>query len=143
MESCTSLARPLKEYVPGAPWEDQRPACSLLHDTSPAHEATVDKILAANGVFLLHLTPYCPNFSALKPVFPDSQRSVRHLPYHRHDLPDRMNHVLAFASIPLARIQGDDTGGRYSIARIGLQNPACHSILSRRERNFETALRSS
>ena len=103
---CTSLAGRMNGYVPGALWEDQPPDCVLLYDNASVHNPVADEILTFNSALLLHLPPYSPNLSSIQPTFADYKRNVRDLTYHHPELPDRLKHVLAFASIPLATIQG-------------------------------------
>jgi len=103
---CTSLAGRMNVYVPGALWAEQPPDCVLLYDIASVHSPAADEILAMNGALLLHLAPYFPNLSSIGPTFADYKRAVRDLAYHRPEMPDRLSHVLAFASIPLRSIQG-------------------------------------
>jgi len=103
---CTSLAGRMNEYVPGASWADQPPDCVLLYDNASVHNPVADEILTMNGVLLLHLPPYSRNLSSIEPTFADYKRNVRDLTYHDPELPNRLTHMLAFASIPLATIQG-------------------------------------
>jgi len=78
----------------------------LLYDNASVHNPVTDEILTLNGAPLLHLPPYSPNLSSIEPTFADYKRNVRDLTYHHPELPDRLTHVLAFASIPLATMQG-------------------------------------
>ena len=55
--------------------------------------------------------------SSIEPTFADYNRNVRDLTYHHPELPDRLTHVLAFASIPLATIQGHDREARRELWR--------------------------
>jgi len=103
---CTSLAGRMNGYVPGALWAEQPPDCVLLYDNASVHNPAADEILTMNGALLLHLPPYCPNLSSIEPTFADYKRAVRDLAYHHPEMPDRLSHVLAFASIPLTSIQG-------------------------------------
>jgi len=102
----TSLAGRMNGYVPGALWADQPPDCVLLYDNASVHNHVADEIVTMNGVLLLHLPPYSPNLSSIEPTFADYQRNMRDLTYNHPELPDRSTHVLSFASIPLATIQG-------------------------------------
>jgi len=103
---CTSLAGRMNGYVPGALWDEQPPDCVLLYDNASVHNPAADKILTMNGALLLHLPPYCPNLPSIEPTLADYKRAVRDLAYHHPEMPDRLSHVLAFASIPLTSIQG-------------------------------------
>jgi len=103
---CTSLAGHMNGYVPGALWEDQPPDRLLLYDNALVHNTVADEILKLNGALVLHLPLYSPNLSSIEPTFADYKRNVRDLTYHHPELPDRLTHVLAFASLPLATIQG-------------------------------------
>jgi len=102
----TSLARRTNGFVPGAPWADLPNDCVLLYDNASVHNALADELLTINGVLLMHLPPYCPNFSAVEPVFAEYKRAARNLAYHHAGLDDRIIHVLAFASAPVGAIQG-------------------------------------
>jgi len=55
-----------------------------------------------NGALLLHLPPCCPNMSSIEPTFADYKLAVRDLAYRHPEMPDRLSHVLAFASIPIS-----------------------------------------
>lgn len=114
---CTSLATRMNAYVPGALWADQPDDCVLLYDNASVHTALADEILTMNGVFLLRLPPYCPNLSAVEPTFADYKREARNIAYHHPDLPHRLLHVLSFASIPLATIQGHYREARREMSR--------------------------
>jgi len=91
-------------YVLGACWADQPPDCVLLYDNVSVHNPFADEILTLNGVLLLRMPPFSPNLSFIEPTFADFKRNVRDLTYHHPESPDRLTHVLAFASIPLAKI---------------------------------------
>ena len=103
---CTSLARRINGFVPGAPWADEPNDCVLLYDNASVHNALADELLIINSVLLMHLRPKCPNFSAAEPVFADYRRAARNLAYHHPDLDDRLIHVLALASVSVGAIQG-------------------------------------
>jgi len=85
---CTSLARRMNCFVPGAPWADEPNDYVLLYDNASVHKTLADELLTINGVLLMHLPPYCPNFSAAEPVFADYKRAARNLAYHHPDLDD-------------------------------------------------------
>jgi len=103
---CTRLAGRMKRYAPGASWAEQPPDCVLLYDNASVQNPAADEILTLNGALLLHLPPYCPTLSSIEPKFADYERAVRDLAYNDPEMPDRLSHVLAFASIPLTSIQG-------------------------------------
>jgi len=114
---CTTLACRMNGYVSGALWENQPPECVLLYDTASVHNAVADEILTMSGVLLLHLPPYCPNLLAIEPTLADYKRAVLDLMYHHPEMPDRLSHVLAFASIPLSTIQGHYREARREVWR--------------------------
>lgn len=77
-----------------------------MYDNASMHTALVDVILDINGVHRLRLSPYSPDFSAIESIFNDHKRAVRTISHLHPDLPDRIAHVLAFASLSLESIQG-------------------------------------
>lgn len=103
---CTSLAGRMNAFVPGADWAGQPDDCILLYDNAAVHTQAADNVLAINGVRRMRLPPYSPDLSAIEPTFADYKRQARDITFRHPDLPDRMVHVLAFASIPLSSIQG-------------------------------------
>jgi len=108
-------------FVPGAPWADLPKDCVLLYDNASVQNALADEVLTINGVLLMHVPPYCSNFSAVEPIFADYKRAARNLAYHHPDLDDRLIHVLAFASVPVGAIQGHDHEARREMWRYPLE----------------------
>eukprot|EP00170_Pyropia_yezoensis_P002701 contig_11353_g2706 len=96
----------MNAFVPGADLNVQPDDCILLYDNAAVHTQAADDVLAINGVRRMLLPPYSPNLSAIEPTFADYKRKARDITFRHPDLPDRMAHVLAFASIPLSSIQG-------------------------------------
>jgi len=109
---CTSLVRRMGAFIAGAPCADQPDDCVLCYDNASVHAQAVDDLLPMNSVRRMPLPPYCPHLSAINPAFADYNCFVRTLAFRNPELPDRSLHVLAFASVPLASIQG-----RYREAR--------------------------
>jgi len=103
---CTSLAMRMNAYVPGVPWDVQLDDCVFLYDNAGVHIQAADQLLAINGVRRMRLPPYCPHLSSIEPTFADYKAKVRDLAFGHPDLPDRMLHVLAWASVPPAAIRG-------------------------------------
>lgn len=114
---CVSLVRRMNAFEPGVPWAEQPNDCVLVYDNASVHTALVDTILDINGVHRLRLSPYSPDFSAIEPVFNDYKHAVRTILYHHPDLPDRIAHVLAFASLSLDSVQGHFREARRQVLR--------------------------
>lgn len=114
---CVRLVRRMNAFVPGVRWAEQPDYCVLVYDNASVHTALVDMILDFNGVHRLRLSPYSPDFSAIEPAFNDYKHAVRTISYHHADLPDRIAHVLAFASLSLASVQGHYREARRQVLR--------------------------
>lgn len=102
---CTSLDRRINGYILGALWLDQPDHYVLTYDDASVRTALADGILTANGVCFVRFPPYSPMIWAVEPSLADYKRATRVIAYHHPDLPQRILHVVAFASIPLAVIQ--------------------------------------
>ena len=96
----------MNAYVPGVAWDVQLDDCVLLDDHAGVLIQASDQLLAMNGVRRMRLPPYCPHLSRIEPTFADYKAKVRDLAFGHPDLPDRMLHVLAWASVPPAAIRG-------------------------------------
>eukprot|EP00168_Porphyra_purpurea_P008165 TRINITY_DN2028_c0_g1_i3.p3 TRINITY_DN2028_c0_g1~~TRINITY_DN2028_c0_g1_i3.p3 ORF type:complete len:134 (-),score=10.94 TRINITY_DN2028_c0_g1_i3:137-538(-) len=107
----------MNAYVPGEPWVRQPNDCVIVYDNASVHTALADMILDINGVHRLRLSPYSPDFSAVEPTFHDYKHAARTLTYRHPDLPDRMIHVFAFASLSIEAIQGHYREARRQVLR--------------------------
>jgi len=81
--------------------------CVLLDDIAGVHIPAADQLLAMNDVERMRLPPYCPHLSSIEPTFADYKAKVRDPAFGHPDRPDRMLHVLAWASVPPAAIRGN------------------------------------
>jgi len=68
-------------YTPGVPWDLQEPACVLLFDNAPIHDAAGDAFLENNGIPFIRLPPYSPDLQPIEGVFNDLKVIIRNLVY--------------------------------------------------------------
>ena len=102
----TSVTPRMNAYMPGVPWTVQPDDCILLYNNAGVHIQAADQLLAMNGFRRMRLPPYCPHLSSIEPTFADYEAKVRDLVFGHPELPDRMLHVVACASLPPTAIRG-------------------------------------
>jgi len=68
-------------YTPGVPWDLQAPACVLLFDNAPIHDAAGDAFLENNGIPFIRLPPNSPDLQPIEGFFNDLKVVIRNLVY--------------------------------------------------------------
>jgi len=63
--------------TPGVPWDSQAPACVLLFDNAPIHDAAGDAFLENNGIPFIRLPPYSPDLQPIEGAFNDLKVIIR------------------------------------------------------------------
>jgi len=87
----------------GSPWSD--PVLENRHVDAARFQAPFLRALES----LVRSHPEVslrPHLSSIEPTFADYKANVRDLAFGHPDLPDRMLHVLSWASVPPAAIRG-------------------------------------
>ena len=107
-------------YTPGVPWDLQAPACVLLFDNAPIHDAAGDAFLENNGIPFIRLPPYSPDLQPIEGVFNDLKVIVRNLVYFNpHFLEDGVRlQALAASLITRRQIVGQFSRVEVKLARV-------------------------